>query len=174
VLLQVLSSELYEGVWARSYPRKRRHGIDCNSDGHHCGTPDRTLLPLGLGSDLSSPPEPFHESGSRRMVTDSRKPIAEAAPAEPLGISLREQPRPPLWAVHFSDRLAFSPVGLFCDRCIAPKPRLTSIGCSAAARGLGMRATTTSACPRSALGSSHRRPDVPTSQQSLSGPTHTH
>jgi uncharacterized protein YecT (DUF1311 family) len=36
------------------------------------------------------------------------------------------------------------------------------------------RATTTSACPRSALGSSHRRRDVPTSQRSLSGPMPIH
>ena len=41
----------------------------------------------------------------------------------------------PLWAVHFSDRLAFGPVGLFLrllpslDRPGAPKPRLSSIVC---------------------------------------------
>jgi hypothetical protein len=39
--------------------------------------------------------EPFHESGLRRMVTDSRKPMAKAAPTEPKAFFCKNSPALP-------------------------------------------------------------------------------
>jgi len=57
--------------------------------------------------------EPFYKTGSRRVAVGN--------------FSARTALPYPLWAVHFSDRLVFSPVGFFWDRCfLGPLPQLQS------------------------------------------------